>query len=229
MANSDTLSALIGPGTGRNQINLLTQTTASEALFLTTYDNGTTGNAILTVPTGPVSPATMVGGSGSPIEFNLNPAILTGAYGRKDSVGSAAPYYSASTFDMGKAFRIRVVGQTSFSISNAGNTIALGLYQGLTPTLGGSSKIAALTAVGASTTSVNFVLESFLQWDSTTQKLGGYYVGSGSNGVFTAQHQLTNNAAVTSAAGLVFAVSATFGATSGNAVTAISEFSIEQV
>ncbi len=229
MANWDTIAALTGPGTGRNQINTLTQTTSAEALFKTTYDNGTTGNAVLTVPTGPVSPATMVGGSSSPIEFNLNAAISDSAYGRKGSVGTTTPFYSANTFDGGRPFRLRVVGQASFSVSNAGNTLVIGLYQGATPTLAGPSKIAALTAVGASTTSVNFVLECFLQWDSTTQVLGGYYVGSGSNGIFTAQHALTNNAAVTTAAGLAFAVSATFGATSGNVVTSISEFSCEQV
>ena len=229
MANSDTIIALTGPGTGRNQINTLTLASTAETVFSTTFDNGTNGPAVLTIPTGSAIDASgkpLLVGSGSPIEFNLSSAISQQAYGRKDSVGTATPFYAAKTFDGGRPFRLRVVGQCTLP-AGAGNSLALNIYQGTSATVGSDSKIAAIGAGGAPSTSFNFVAEVFVQWDSTSQVLGGYYVGQIGN-TFTAQHALTNPSPVTASTGLNFVVSATYGNAAGG-TTYISEFSAEQV
>jgi hypothetical protein len=229
MANSDTIIALTGPGTGRNQINTLTLTATTETVFSTTFDNGTTGPAVLTIPTGSATDASgkpLLVGSGSPIEFNLSSAVSQQSYGRKDSVGTSAPFYTAKTFDGGRPFRLRIVGQATLN-AGTGNTLALNIYQGTSATVGSDVKIAAIGAGGAPSTSFNFVAEVFVQFDNTSQTLGGYYVGQVGN-TFTAQHALTNAASVTSVTGLNFVVSAVYG-NAGGGSTYISEFSAEQV
>ena len=244
MANSDTLAALFAPSPAigvnaqtpiRGQLVNLVLASTTETAFSVATDTGTTV-AVLTVPTGvtpvltglPAGSGVLVG-SGSPMEFNLNRAISGQGIGRKGmgvGIGTPAPFYSPTTFDMGRAFRVRIVGQCAIN-AGASNTVALNLYVGTSATLASDTKVAALGAGGTPSTSVNFVLETFLQWDSTTLTLGGYYQGQCGN-TFTAQHALSNAASVTSAAGLTFVASAVF-ANAGGGTCVISEFSIEQV
>jgi hypothetical protein len=228
----DTIAAFTGTGTGRNQINALTLTTNSETLFKTTTDSGTAVNAVLILPTNSTTDAfgkPLLAGAGAPLEFNQNSAISSAAFGRKVAVGTEAPNYSVKTFDSGRPFRVRISGQASFGASAAGNTLVVNLYAGATPTLAGTSKLTAMTAVGASTTSVNFCLETYLQWDSVGQLIGGYYTAIGSNGILTAPATLTNNTGIPTAAGLVFTASAVFAAGSSNCTVNVAEFSCEQV
>jgi len=224
MANSDTIVALTGPGTARNQINALTLTSTTETVFVVGTDTaGTTVAAILTVPVGA---GTNLVGSASPIEFNLNSALSQSSYGRKDQVQTAPPFFSKTTFDAGRPFRIRVTGYATLN-AGAGNTVAIGLYQGTSTTTASDTKIAAMTAGGSPSTSFNFVLETFIQWDSTSQVLGGYYTGQCGNAL-TTQHVLTNAASVTQASNLTFVLSGTFGNAGGGTIN-IAEFSAEQV
>lgn len=222
MANSDTITALFGPGTGRFQINPLVLASVTETAFSMGTDTGTTV-AVLTLPTGG---GTNLVGSGSPVEFNQNAAISSQSYGRKVSVGTEAPYFSSKTFDGGRPFRVRVVGTCTLN-AGAANTLAINLYQGSSATLGSDVKVAGLTAGGAPSTSVNFILETVILWDSTSQKLGGYFSGQVGN-TLTAAAALSNAATVTTTAGLTFVVSAVFGNAGGGTVN-ISEFSAEQV
>ena len=106
MANTDTISALFGPGTGRFQINALTLAVTTETVFLASTDTGTTP-AVLSLPVGG---GTNLVGSGSPVDFNQNAAISSQSYGRKVAIGTEMPYFSAKTFDSGRPFRIHVAG-----------------------------------------------------------------------------------------------------------------------
>lgn len=228
MSNFDTIQKLTGPGTGRNQINALTLTSTTETVFVVGTDTTTITNAaILTVPTGVPTGSNLVG-SGSPIEFNQNSAISSQAYGRKATlgVGTESPFYSASTFDVGRPFRVRIVGNATLN-AGTGNTVAINLYVGTSTTTSSDVKIAALTAGGAPSTSFNFCLETFMQWDVTSQVLGGYYTGQCAN-TLTAQHALASAASVTTASLLAFVASGTFGNAGGGTIN-ISEFSVEQV
>lgn len=228
MANFDTIQKLTGPGTGFGQVVALTLAATTETQFVTGSNTaGTTSLAVLTVPSGVPSGANLVG-SGSPTEFNQNSAISSQAYGRKATlgVGTEAPFYSATTFDAGRPFRIRVVGNATLN-AGAGNSVVINLYQGTSTTIGSNTKVAALTAGGAASTSFNFSLDTLIQWDVTSGVLGGYYIGQCGN-TLTAAHALSNAAAVTTASLLSFNITGTFGNAGGGTIN-IAEFSVEQI
>lgn len=221
MSNFNTVSALVG-GTSRGQINPLVLASTTETAFSVTTDTGT-AVAVLSLPAGNTG-NTLVG-SGSPIEYNLNSAITGQSYGRKGAVGTAPPYFSTTSFDSGRPFIIHVTGYATLN-AGAGNTVALNVYQGTSATLASDTKIAALTAGGAPSTTVNFNFEINSSWDSVSQVLGGYYIGQVGNSL-TAAHALSNAASVTTASSLTFVVSGVFGNSGGGTIT-ISEFSVEQ-
>ncbi len=233
MANFDTVNALFGPGTGRNQINTLTLASATETLFAVGTDTtGTTGVATLVVPVGNTG-NTLVG-SGSPLEFNLSGAVSSQSYGRKGlGVFTEPPYFSAQTFDAGRPFKLRVSGTVTVNkttVTTVTNTVAISLYNGAAITA--TYKVAVLTAgISNSSTTANatgqFYLEALVQWDSTTQTLSGIFDGQVGNTV-TTQVALSNQVAVTTASKLVFSPTATFGHAEGGSVS-ISEFAVDQV
>lgn len=220
MANQDTIVALFG-GTARGQVSSLTLASTTETAFSVVTDSGT-AVAVLTLPVA----TTGLVGSSRPIEFNKSGAISSQSYGRKVAVGSAPPYFNASTFDGGRPFRIVVAG-TATSATGTGNTILVNLYSGTSATLGSDTKLGGLTAGGASATTVSFYLTATLQWNSTTQALTGQIGGLVGNAL-TAQAALTNSPTITTAGGLSFVVSAQFGNAVGGSVT-ISEISCEQI
>lgn len=228
MANSDTISALFGPGTARNQINTLTLASTTETVFSMGTDTGTT-TATLVVPTGNSG---MVG-SGSPVEFNQNAAISSQSYGRKSSVFTEPPYFSSATFDAGRPFKLRVAGTASVNpttVTASPNTLIVNIYNGTAVTA--TYKISALTAglSNASTTATvtgQFYLEAVVSFDSTTQKLSGIYDGNIGNTIKAAT-ALTNQVAVTNASLLIFTPSAVFGSGAGGSVS-IAEFAVDQI
>ncbi len=231
MANLNTIAALFGPGTGRGQINTLTLASTVETLFAVGTDTaGTTGTAILTVPTGDV---THLVGSGSPIEFNRNPAVSSQSYGRKVGVFTEAPFFSSQTFDSGRPFKIRLAGVATVNKVTSGtvtNSVSISLYNG--SSIAATYKVATLAAgVNNTSTTANvtaqFLIEALVQWDSTTAALSGFYLGNLDN-TTTGQTALTNAVAVTTATNLFFSPTATFGHAEGGSVS-ISEFSVEQI
>ena len=233
MANFDTVSAITGPGTSRGQVNTLTLASATETLFAVGTDTtGTTAVCSITVPTGNATSNTLVG-AGSPVEYNQNSAISSQSYGRKSGVFTEAPYFSATTFDSGRPFKIRVVGTAvvnKVTTTAVTNSVVISLYSGSAITA--TYKVATVTAgISNSSTTANstgqFLLEALVQWDSTTQKLSGYFDGQVGN-TLTAPTALSNAAPVTTAAGLVFAPTATFGHVEGGSVS-ISEIAVDQV
>lgn len=232
MANSDTIAALFGPGTGRFQINALTLASATETLFAVSTDTATTNPATITVPTGNATVNTLVG-SGSPVEFNQNSAISSQSYGRKVSVFTEAPYFSSTTFDSGRPFKLRVVGNASLNpttVTASPNTLVVNIYNGTAIT--STYKITAATAglSNSSTTATvtgQFLIEAVVQWDSTTQTLSGAYDSNIGNTIKAAT-ALTNAVAVTSAAKLIFTPTAVFASAAGGTVN-IVEFAVDQV
>jgi hypothetical protein len=233
MANSDTIAALFGPGTARNQINSLVLTTTAETLFVVSTDtSGTTNTATLAVPTGNSTANTLVG-SGSPVEFNQNPAISSQSYGRKVSVFTEPPYFSSTTFDLGRPFRLRIQGNASLSpttVTASPNTLVVNIYNGTAITA--TYKITAMTAglSNSSTTATltgQFYIEALVQWDSTTQTISGVYDGNIGNTI-KAQTALANQVAVTTASKLIFTPSAVFASGAGGTVNVV-EFAVDQV
>lgn len=236
MANFDTIDAHVG-GTGREQINVLTLTSATETLLLMGTDtSGTTVTAVLGVPTGSRTDAsghTLLYGAGAPVEFNQNGAVSSQSKGRKASVFTASPNFSVSTFDSGRPFRIRLFGTASVAavtVTTVTNSIVVAIYQGTA--IVATRQVSILTAGGSSTSTTaaavgQFFLDTTVQWDSVNQVLGGWYGGNALN-TLTASHALGNAVSVTTANNLQFCASATFGHAEGGTVT-VSEFSIEQV
>lgn len=233
MANVNTIAALFGPGTGRNQINTLTLAATTDTVFSMGTDTvGTTVVATLVVPTGVPAGANLVG-SGSPVEFNQNAAITSQSNGRKVSVFTEPPFFSSTTFDAGRPFILRVAGVASVApttVTASPNTVLVNIYNGTAVTA--TYKIAALTAgiSNASTTVTatgQFFIEATVQWDATTQTLSGLFQGQVGN-TAKAPAALSNQVAVTSAAKLIFTPSAVFGSAAGGSVS-ISEFSCEQL
>jgi hypothetical protein len=230
MANLDTIASYFG-GTGRGQVNVLTLASTSETVFVIGTDtSGTTGTATLAVPSGNTG-NTLVG-SGSPKDFNQNSSISSQSYGRKVPVFTQAPFFSATTFDSGRPFLIKVFGTASVApttVTASPNTVQVNLYNGTAVTA--TYKIATLTAglSNSSTTATitgQFYLEALVQWDSTTQTLSGVFDGQVGNTVKTPT-ALSNQVAVTTATLLTFTPSAVFASAAGGTVT-IAEFSIDQ-
>ncbi len=230
MSNFDTIRGLVGPGTTRNTINALVLAATTETAFaMGTDTSGTSVPAILSVPLG-----STFSGAGNPVEFNQNASILSISYGRKAAVGTELANFSASTFDAGRPFKVRIAGTVTLN-AGSGNTLAIKLYQvpaaivaaGTAATLSNDVAIAALTAGGAPSTTSNFLLETTIQWNLTGATLQGWYMGQ-SAGTLTAATTLTNAASVPAATGLNFIASATFGNAGGGTVN-VSEFSIEQL
>lgn len=232
MANFDSIARFVG-GSGRQQINALTLTSTTETVFVIGTDTvGTTATATLVVPTGLPTGTNLVG-SGAPMEFNQNSAISSQSYGRKTSVFTEPPFFSSTTFDNGRPFKLRVQGTASVApttVTASPNTVQVNLYAGTAVTA--TYKIATLTAglSNSSTTATvtgQFYLEALVQWDSVTQTLSGIFDGQLGNTAKT-QTALSNQVAVTTAALLQFTPSAVFASAAGGTVT-IAEFGVDQV
>jgi hypothetical protein len=228
--NANTILGFNG-GTGRNQIGLQTLASVTETEFRVNTDNGTGAIAVLTIPQG-----TEILGASNPINQNANAAILGldrgSQFGR--GLGELSPWYSNTAFDMksgGISFRLRLSAFFT-AVANAGNTLQIKIYSGSSK---GGTVISQNTAVAtASAASGNFVFETDLQWDSTTQALVGnqrfrwnYNATQVANG-FGAGAILTNAASVTTLAGLTFCASATWGNAVGGTIQ-VNEFVLEAV
>ena len=233
MANDDTIKLLSGPGTGRNQINTLTLASGTETLFSMGTDAGTTTATIAVYQATASGSTNILVGSGSPIEFNQNAAISSQSFGRKVGVFTEPPYFSATTFDAGRPFKVRVVGTASVApttVTASPNTLVVNIYNGSAITA--TYKITTATAglSNSSTTATvtgQFLIEALVQWDSTTQTLSGFY-NSNIGNTTKAQTALANQVAVTTASLLTFTPSAIFASAAGGSVS-ISEFVIDQV
>jgi hypothetical protein len=222
--NANTIVSYQG-GTGRNQILSQTLATATETLFLVGTDTGT-ATAILTVPSGGVT------GASAPLDPNANSSITGNDYGRQYGRpnGTAAPWYSSTSFDLGRPFKVRIIG-TGTAAANAGNTLIINLYAGTTVTSGNlvATTGAALATVSAAP--LSFFVEAELEWSlALTSLTGSQTANLNYNGTqqYTVPKAAANVVTITTAAGLQFVASAKWGNAVGGTI-AVTEFSIEQV
>ena len=137
---------------------------------------------------------------------------------------AASPTYVNDSVD-GRQFKVRVVGLVTVAASS---TFQVSLYQGSSSTSSSDNLIsisASYTITTAST--INFIFENNLIWDSTSSHLNGFFF-SDVNNTFTGGAAITaiTNLSVTN---LVFIPAVSFGTSnSGNSVI-IKEFLFENV
>lgn len=137
---------------------------------------------------------------------------------------AASPTYVNDSVD-GRQFRIRIVGLV---VASASSTFQISLYQGSSSTLTSDTLVsisASYTVTTAST--VNFLFENNFLWDSTSQKLNGWF-NSDVNNTFTGSAAIT---AVTSLSvtNLNFIPAFTFGTANAANQVIIKEFLVENV
>ena len=137
---------------------------------------------------------------------------------------AASPVYTNDAID-GRQFRIRVVGVATVAASSA---FQVSLYNGSSTTTASDTLIAISASYTITTAStVNFVFENNLIWDSTSKKLNGWFY-SDCNNTFTAAAAITSVSAL-SVTNLQFVPAFTFGTSNaGNTVT-VKEFLLETV
>ena len=137
---------------------------------------------------------------------------------------AASPTYVNDSVD-GRQFRIRVVGLVTVSASS---TFQVSLYQGTSSATSADTLIAISASYTITTAStINFVFEDNLLWDSTSQKLNGWFQ-SDVNNVFTGS---AANTAVTglSVTSLQFIPAFTFGTSNAANTVTVKEFLVESV
>lgn len=222
--NANTIVSLQG-GTGRNQILSQTLASTTETLFQVQTDSGTPNTAIIAVPYG-----SGVIGTSAPQDPNANSAITGFDFGRQYGRpnGTNAPWYSTSSFDYARPFKLRIVG-TALSVAGISNSLTLKIYNGTTT---GGTDIATSGAIAAATAlNITFEIEATLQWSSAVGSLSGYYsvlYNVGGTQTFTAPAHITAISTAAAISDLQFVASATWGAANGG-TTNVTEFSIEQV
>ena len=137
---------------------------------------------------------------------------------------ASSPTYVNDSVD-GRQFKIRVVGLVTVAASS---TFQVSLYQGSSSTSSSDTLIAISASYTITTAStINFVFQNDLLWDSTSAKLNGWFL-SDVNNVYTGAAAIT---AITSLSvtNLNFIPAFTFGTSNaGNTVT-IKEFLVESV
>jgi hypothetical protein len=220
--NSNTIAGYIG-GTKRNQIPTLTLASTTETVFSVNTDTGV-APAVLSIPS-----QSAILGSSNGLGPNGNPAILVSPGGALQAVpdGINAPYFNSSSFDLGRQFILRLVGQVT-AATGTGNTIIPAFYLGSSATIGSNSVIIKPAAsADLSGTSTNFILEAKLRWDSVAGKLNGSYTVQVGDAAPVASTLVTQTSAA-AVANLQFVPSFTFGNAAGGSVQ-IAEFALDQV
>lgn len=137
---------------------------------------------------------------------------------------ASSPTYVNDSVD-GRQFKIRVVGLATVAAST---TFVVKMYQGTSSTTSNDSIISASASYTITTAStVNFIFENNLIWDSVSQKLNGWFY-SDVNNTFTGGAAVT---AVTSLSvtNLMFIPSITFGTGNAANTVTIREFLFENV
>lgn len=223
--NANTIVSYQG-GTGRNQILPQTLASVTETLFQVQTDSGTPTTAILTIPSGEIT------GASAPLDPNANAAITGNDYGRQYGRpnGTAAPWYSTTSFDFGRPFKVRIVGSGT-AVANAGNSIIINLYAGTTATAGNLIATTGAALATATAASLAFFVEAELNWSSALGSLSGSQTANiNYNGTqqYTVPKAAAHVVSIASVSGLQFVASAVWGNAVGGTI-AVTEFSIEQV
>lgn len=137
---------------------------------------------------------------------------------------ASSPTYTNDLVD-GRQFKIRVVGVSTVSASTA---VQIGLYNGSSSTVASDTLIAISASYTITTAStVNWVVEANLIWDSTSQKLNGYF-NSTVNNTYTANAAITSVSSL-SVTNLQFIPSITYATANAGNVWQVKEFLFETV
>lgn len=123
-----------------------------------------------------------------------------------------------------RPFRVRVWGRTTGGTTT---NVTIALYLGTNATFSNNTKLATTGAVACNSTSGNFFLETYMLYDTTSNKIQGYFWGF-SNGV--AVSPTVQSAAVTgfsdTAEGQGLTVTALFSATNAGNTAFIDGFEL---
>jgi len=223
--NANTIVGFQG-GTGRNNIIEQTGNTAGTATaFQVQTDSGTPVTAVLSIPYG-----SSVQGASSPLDPNANSAITAFDYGRQYGRpnGTNAPWYSSTSFDFSRPFKVRITGVAT---SNAASTeLTIGIY------LGTSTSGTLIASLPSGTTSIaaaepiTFSLETEVIWSAATGTLVGIHTGLmclNTTAITPVVGTANTSGAAAAASNLQFVAAATWATASGS--VSVTEFSIEQV
>lgn len=143
----------------------------------------------------------------------------------QNSSGTATSSGFVNDLVDGKQFRIRVVGVATLGASS---TFQVSLFNGSSSTTSSDTLVSISASYTVTTaSSVNFVVEDNLIWDSTSQKLNGFF-WSDVNNTYTAAAAITavTNLSVTN---LQFIPAFTFGTSNPSNTVTVKEFLVESV
>lgn len=140
---------------------------------------------------------------------------------------SSNPYASSPTYVNasvdGRPFRLRITGIVTVGASS---TFVCSIYQGTSSSTSSDSIIAASASYTITTaSSVNFIMEADLLWDSTSSKLNGQF-SSNVNNTFTGGAAITSISSL-SVTNLAFIPAFTFGTGNGANTVTVKEFLFE--
>lgn len=220
MANWNTIAGFLG-GSGRNQIVANTVSTISSSIFKVQTDSGTAVDAVLSVPNG-----SGVIGASTPLDVNANSAITGfnfGAFGGRPN-GTNAPWYSSTSFDASRGFKVRITG-TIVSSGVATQTAEVGIYIGTTT----GTAVATTAAHDVATAGTyGFTIEARLFWDAGSQTVSGW-ADTSIGGTSVANAGLTAITGIAAITDLTFVGAGTVGAAAGAVTFNASEFVIDQI
>lgn len=132
---------------------------------------------------------------------------------------ASSPTYVNSSVD-GRPFLLRVVGVVTVAASS---TFVCGVYNGTSSTLTNDTLIAASASYTITTaSSINFIMDIDLLWDSVSSKLNGQF-SSNVNNTFTGGAAITSISSL-SVTNLSFIPAFTFGTNAGTATVTVKEF-----
>lgn len=129
-----------------------------------------------------------------------------------------------SGFD-GLTFKLAIAGKVT---TKASCNVTVAIQQGNNTTVTSGNTVCTTGAKAVNTASAGFRLEAIVNWDSTSQVLGGWQIGQVNNSLVSAA-ALTNAVSVTSQANLQFVPVVTFSDTTSGTTMTITEFTAEQI
>ncbi len=171
---------------------------------------------------------------GTSSSVNKLPGTATGASSTSatqftDSAGNAAILYlPCSGSYANRMFRVRAYGRATTA---GAYTLVIGLYYGISATVGSNTLIAVSSARSISTASANWYIEAVMMQDSTSQKVGGHQLAMVNN-LFDTTAALSNgltsvNLSTGTEGGIGFTAAATFSSSSATNAAYLISFELE--
>ena len=159
---------------------------------------------------------------------NTNGALGINQLGRAGSYrGQATPYFTSTSFS-GRGFRVRQMGVFNQQ-ANTTNAQTVTFYTTVGNAVSSTKRICQVsTTTNLASGANNWIAESTVMWDATTQAMYGEYWGNVA-GNYVTRGGLVNNVAITVYTSLAFCASVIFSTSSASSTATLVEFSMEQV